>query len=736
MATASRTGTSWENDTNDLIRLITKALNENPDVSAHFPGLKSLLDDYLDDNIDVDKFNFHRRMLRVFRESSTDNTYQDLLTEMTDDEKDRVERFVDGDESIDDCCHGFNLNFSLGVREHIKTMLQTDSVTVSAAGPVHVAGLSSDELKKKDSIFHRFINGLWELFYCLHTTTADGQPSKDEVVVYRNSKFQNWGHNIENTPMFTCIPTTVAGVQRIIQYTKKHNMGVRCSGFRHSWSPIFGRNAGNGQVLISLLSLHESTVIPNTTAWSFLPEDQPTELESIDIVAGEPRNKGNTLVRIGVSCTNERLRRWCVENNKVTLPLNVIMVEMTIGGTNGPICHGSGRAHQTLSDLVRSIEYVDANGKLQVVDKPNHLKAASGCFGLMGVITHLTLELSPMTYALMEPKKIPTIRAIPPPPGMKEEEIPPALRIPITPEERQADQEAFERQANNSYYAEWFWFPFSGECWVNCWNDTPDGTGVEDYPSAAGTFFQFVSTFTMNVLQYAPLLHELIDDLGLNEAATTLISKAAMITLPDDPIKTALPNALHFQRGIQNVRVLNMELEMPLTPKKEEKFAVDYAAVQRAWWDAILTCYKHADKCPQRMPLEMRIMGDSEVVMAPQRGHTLGTAAIEILTLDAARDDWVPYAQEVLDKWMTATDAEGKKLRSRPHWAKQWREFTVDGKPWADVLKGDIYREEIVEFRNILTAIGKEQGWTLADLKKRFSNDFLDWFYFDGVCGK
>jgi hypothetical protein len=550
------------------------------------------------------------------------------------------------------------------------------------------------------------------------------------------------------------MPTTVKGVQRIVKYAKKNSMSVRCAGFResitqnnenrpfrsrydltclgHSWSPIFGKE---GQILISLLSMHEANKVPNTTAWSFVPQGDPTELESISVVSGQVTEKGNALVRVGASCTNERLRRWCVENNKYTLPLNTIMVEMTLGGTNAPICHGSGRSHKTLSDLVRKIEYVDANGKLQVVDNPEHLKAAAGCFGLMGVVTHLTLELIPMSYAKMEPKKVPTIRAIPPPPGMNEEDIPPALRLRLTPEEREADQSDFERHASNDFYTEWFWFPFSDKCWVNCWNQDPDPplANIQSYPSDSAIFFQFITTFTMNVLQFAPTLHELIDAAGLNEAAATLISKAAMLALPDKEVTTYLPDALHFQRGIQNVRVYNLELEIPLQPKKDDAFAVDYTSIQRAWWDAILTCYRHADTCPQRMPLEMRIMGGSDIVMAPQRGNMLGTASIEILTLYAAKEDWIPYAQEVLDKWMSLTDANGKRLRSRPHWAKQWKEFKVDGKDWAEVLRDEAYRAEIIEFKETMAAIGRGHGWSLGDLKTRFSNDFFDWFFFGDV---
>ena len=42
-------------------------------------------------------------------------------------------------------------------------------------------------------------------------------------------------------------------------------------------------------------------------------------------------------------------------------------------------------------------EYVDVHGELQMVGNKEELRAASGCFGLLGVITYLTFELDPMS---------------------------------------------------------------------------------------------------------------------------------------------------------------------------------------------------------------------------------------------------------------------------------------------------------------------------------------------------
>jgi hypothetical protein len=313
-------------------------------------------------------------------------------------------------------------------------------------------------------------------------------------------------------------------------------------------------------------------------------------------------------------------------------------------------------------------------------------------------------------------------------------EIPPSLQVPgLSPKDRAQDIAEFEKRASSFYYAEWFWFPYADEAWVNCWNNTTDPSDVVNYPDNAMIYFQFISQFTLNVLQNCSILEELITAAGLNEAAVTLLSKTAMIALPSDPVKTYLTDALHFQRCIQNLRVLDMEVEMPLQPKKDAPNKPDFDLVRRAWWDAILTCYKYCETAPQSMPLEMRIMSGSEMIMAPQRGNNLGTCSIEVLTLREAIDTWNPYAQQVLNVWMSYKDRNGNPLRTRPHWAKQWAGFQVNGMEWARKLKEVDYKDDIVEFKNTLAAIGKEHGWTLADLKQRFSNDFFDYFYFDDV---
>ena len=60
--------------------------------------------------------------------------------------------------------------------------------------------------------------------------------------------------------------------------------------------------------------------------------------------------------------------------------------------------------------------------------------------------------------------------------------------------------------------------------------------------------------------------------------------------------------------------------------------------------------------------------------------------------------------------------------------------FKVDGKPWVEKAKLD-FADSVAEFKSALGAIGKEQGWTLNDLKARFSNDLFDRLIFSEYPG-
>lgn len=204
-------------------------------------------------------------------------------------------------------------------------------------------------------------------------------------------------------------------------------------------------------------------------------------------------------------------------------------------------------------------------------------------------------------------------------------------------------------------------------------NTTGDREGVIDYPTPPDVFFQWMQGWIGGILFDDPLFRSLPGYWQAYLVGTL----AHMAQPPNGPfnrhIRTFLPDALHFRRGAQNMRVTDLELEVPIPASKSDPTKPDYSIVQQAWWDAIIEAYADS-AAPMRLAVEMRIMGDSKMIMAPQNGNKFGTASIEVVTSMSAVADgsWGRYAQKVADKWMALKDANGVKLKVRPHWAKEW----------------------------------------------------------------
>ncbi len=572
--------------------------------------------------------------------------------------------------------------------------------------------------RRWESMLHRdYLAALRELY----REHARGHPEVREgdgtpVKFVLDTVFENWGRTVRNTPAITFIPHTIAGVQAIVAWSKAQGMRVRAAGYRHTWGDLY---SADRQVLVSMLPLDVVDDLPAMEPGI----DPANQLQGIR-VTGTVVEDGveKALCRIGAATTNEQFRRWCLSDAggawKWTVPLNVIMVEITWGGSNAPICHGAGLRHRTLSDLVAEVEYVDVNGALTTVSDPELLRAASGCFGLLGIVTAVTLRLDPMSYAVMQPVKPPLALTIPPPAGFP---VPPQVDLSgVTPATSKAAWDEFVRRCENDYYAEWFWFPYQADTWVNTWNNDGKREDARDYPSPAETFLEEAEEFL------AQLLNDSVFRRLPGEWQAKLLAGGAMVALPaGETIVTPVIDALHFRRGIQNMRVWDMELEIPIPPLAGDPARADWSVCQKAWWDAISLVYS-TPGAPMRITLEMRVMGGSGVTMAPQHGNQWGTCSIEVLTapnVDAG--EWLAFRQAVADRWMALTGPAGEPLNTRTHWAKQWEGLTFAGKPAVEYLRDVAYRDRIPEFRAALQQVASAGGYTLQDLRL-FSNPLLD----------
>mmetsp|Transcript_21794 Transcript_21794/g.19854 ORF Transcript_21794/g.19854 Transcript_21794/m.19854 type:complete len:561 (-) Transcript_21794:88-1770(-) len=535
------------------------------------------------------------------------------------------------------------------------------------------------------------------------------------------NKFNNWGLTVRNTPEYFFAPKTVQGIKNLVKWAGSNGYRVRCNGFRHTWGNLYAddTDAEHKYILVSMLKFSIATDISiGSLIVNPLDLDDPgNELIFIEIVNTAP-DESYAYCKIGAATSNEYFRKWCADpqNGKWTIPMNVILVEITFGGSNAMMCHGAGWKQKTLSDIVVRIDYIDAYGNEAFVTDPVTIKSAAGCFGLLGVVTFITIKLDSMSYAYLDPQKVSALRAVPYESSYVSDNLIKHFGHKVTPEQHAQDILAFNSNCEKRY-SEFFWFVLEPNCWVNCWDDTGAKKDVVDYPPYFDSWVQnkleeFFQLANHAILKYLPAQMQI-----------KLINPMAMLILPSKkPVTTYVSDALHFRHGIHQMRVRDMEVLIPIPTDRSGN--ADWNICRELWWKAISLIYefKHRGQYPIRLVLEMRIMGGSDATMAPEHGNTY-TCAIEVLTPVDMPDnaEWQNGMQTIYDGWCDVAEKYNVLAGVRPHWAKDWANLKHRGVPIVDHLK-NVYGSQITIFKNHLQEISGD----LDSLKRMFSNKFLD----------
>lgn len=558
------------------------------------------------------------------------------------------------------------------------------------------------------------------------------EPDGSGVLFLKDTVFENWDKTIVTLPKYTFFPKSKEAIQNIIKWAKVHepNLNIRASGYRHTSSNVYG---DNNEILISMLDYETALHIPATHP----PMDPANNLQGIQLV-GEIEENGEKkmLCKMGSATCNYHIRKWVHDpqggNSKWCLPDNVVMTEITVAGLITVICHGAGLSTQTLSDLVAEIEYIDANGNIQTIKDPEQLKAASGSMGVFGIITSVTLKLDKMTYAnLVTQEKKPLLFTIPPP---TYNDIPDNLKPYVSKEMYEASKAEFQKHVDNDYYLEWFWFPFNSNnlleenCWVNCWKNNGDPNQAIRYPQH-GKVME-AETYLANLVNMSFFKCGILT--GQQQA--NILGKVTMATLPNHKNTVCtLEDAEHFRNnGIQNIRQVMAEFEVNIPPRKDDPTKPDLTYVQKLWWDVVnrANAPENQKNFPLRTTLEMRLMGGSNVTMAPERGNKW-TASIEILSIPVYDHKiWTNFVQQCVDEWSKHKGPDGKPLKILPHWAKGFENLTMNNMPIWDYLKL-AYKDNIEEFKKQMENMAKEGHYNIEDMKARFTNATLRKFFFD-----
>jgi hypothetical protein len=564
-----------------------------------------------------------------------------------------------------------------------------------------------------------------------YRSTNDVEDGALGPMKYLDMVVDNWGHTLlSKNVRRVYFPETRAGIQNVVRKAAAEGRKVRASGMRHTWNPwMWGvdneldhmPDEGDVDIFLAMVPNEVSDKLSYARGTSEDWRGRAIELTGISgpLKTWTENGQRKASVKIGGATLNQHLFEWVMESKEWTLPVNTIMLLMTMGGTTSTICHGGGLQHKSLSDLVIGLEYVDASGEIQVVEDPEHLKAASGAFGMLGIIVSITLKMDEMTYSRWGPRQI----------------LGPMEDYWARPGDKLTEEAV--NMFENHYYAEWIAFPRhhtggQGLIWQNVWqNDgkAEESTTLIDYVEEAYEIsYQFLAEVANQAFKVVLLTFEAEDFLyWLYGWMTGVASTLAMVDLPE-PVTTTLTETLHFQRGLHTLVEKAMELNIPIPDDGNGN--PDWTIVQRAWWSGqdLVKSYEDNGSYPIDFAMEMRLMSGSDVYMAPYYGNEHGTVSIEVVSSTLIPIAlWEDFKNSLATVWSKLTDNQGRALKIRPHWAKEFPAMVGD--KTIDEYLQIVYGEQMGLFMNTIKDIVIANGGSIEETKERFSTYFLDKFF-------
>jgi len=233
-------------------------------------------------------------------------------------------------------------------------------------------------------------------------------------------------------------------------------------------------------------------------------------------------------------------------------------------------------------------------------------------------------------------------------------------------------------------------------------------TGVVDYPSQFNVglenFEGVMATISNSTM--VPLLPPIMQ--------CNISAKLSEQFMDNVAVKTYFIDALHMHRGVQQTRVYNFEYTLAVNciPNTTEP---DLSLGQKVWWDTVhlvqAKAHKDPHDCPLRLVLQMKFVANSKILMATAHNCPWGMCVIEVVTpIHTPREQWNVFKQELSDLWCSYG------VRVRPHWAKEWMDVKIDGKPMEEHIK-KVYAEELPVFHKLSDQIAKKGGYTLAQME-------------------
>ena len=332
----------------------------------------------------------------------------------------------------------------------------------------------------------------------------------------------------------------------------------------------------------------------------------------------------------------------------VSLETTTLIPWISVGGATAVGANGQGWAYGTLSDQLRSIQFVTGTGDVVTVDRDSDTwKAASVHLGSLGIVTQATFAGVPR-FKLQSTDHV----------------------MPI--EQALADMSAI---VTSNHYVEMSWFPFNGTAWVKIWKQVPWDTPDE-------------GSITVN---WEQVLQEYGGEFAMDQLAdhptyTPLFLRGIMhlVAKNNNRVVASSHEVFHWQTAYPKIWDLCYALPIP--------GGSDFSAVQGAWKFAMdRLCADAKPKngsCtddpfpwnfpadgdfPQSLMLNMRFLGGSDAYLSTAPASNDHTCYFEVTT-GLANRTYQPYFADLGTKC--------QQLGGRPHWGKLWGAELTDRSQW------------------------------------------------------
>jgi FAD/FMN-containing dehydrogenase len=409
--------------------------------------------------------------------------------------------------------------------------------------------------------------------------------------------WQNWSGNLSSHPARVFHPRSRRAIVEIVRRARSEGRKIRVTGSSHSFSPL----------------------VPTD---DFLVYNSAMRAVSVD-----KSDPARPLVTVESGATGADALAVMTPAG-VALPTNVVLQSVTYGGLIAAGCHGSGWENPTLSDLVESMDIVDASGTVRTYSEAEVgaevMNAARLNLGLFGIIDRMTLRAVPVFNVRHVDRTDLTMSAV---------------------------LEDLAEIVTSHDYADLFWWPFNDRIWLKTYDRTTDPVTLRPGQEAQEKLVDFLGVLA-GVRFYQWLL--------THPSATPEVSRLLFRLLTNRDVVEPVSNAIHYQDYIERIKVANAEFAIPVTS--------DFQDVKQVWQTVVdmTSALADAGRYPFNLTLNARFIRNSESLLSPAFGNE-HTCFIEVLSY-APTPGWEDFSAAVAQEWMKLPGA-------RPHWPKEFQQI-------------------------------------------------------------